>query len=174
MSSVLAFTLTFNGFCFDELTSGYCQLSVLSSNSIKLMDIDATKYLLLLGCQDVTHYSQSVYHLFPHYHPVLAGESRYLLKDATITNCLKWILFILGGFNLFASLLCLSGISQFYLSSSRIQTCLLVCGILELNFYRLVNHYWNNYARTRPLFSSPTQTWRSQDQGSIFLLELSH
>ena len=93
---------------------------------------------------------------------------------ATITNCLKWILFILDGFNLFASLLCLSGISQFYLSSSRIQTCLLVCGILELNFYGPINHYWNNYARTRPLFSSPTQTWRPPDLGSIFPLELSH
>ena len=148
MSSVLTFALTFNGFCFDELTSGYCQLSVLSSNFIKLMDIDATKYLFLLGCQDVTRYSQSVYHLFPHYHPLLAGESRYPLKDATITNCLKWILFILSGFNLFASLLYLSGISQFYLSSSRIQTCLLVCGILELNFYGPINHYWNNYAWT--------------------------
>ena len=133
------------------------------------MDIDATKYPLLLGCQDVTHYSQSNYHLFPCYHPVLAGESRYPLKDATITNCLKWILFIPSGFNLFASLLYLSGISQFYLSSSRIQTCLLVCGIFELNFYRPIYHYWNNYAWTRPLLSSLTQTWRSRNQGSIFL-----
>ena len=88
------------------------------------MDIDTTKYPLLLGYQDVTRYSLSVYHLFPQYLPILAGESCYLLKDATITNCLKWILFISSGFNLFASLLYLSGFSQFYLSSSRIQMCL--------------------------------------------------
>ena len=53
------------------------------------MDIDTTKYPLPLGHQHVTRYSLSVYHLFPRYLPVLAGESRYLLKDATITNCLK-------------------------------------------------------------------------------------
>ena len=124
VSPVLTFALTFNGFCFDGFTSGYCQLSVLSPNSIKLMDTDATKQLLLLDCQDVACYSQSICHLFSHYHPILAGKSHYLLRDATITNCFKWILFISGGFHLVASLLYLSGFSQFDLSSSRIQTCL--------------------------------------------------
>ena len=54
------------------------------------MDIDTTKYPLLLGCLDVCSLLPEC---LPRYHPILAGVSHYLLKDATITNCLKWILF---------------------------------------------------------------------------------
>ena len=70
----------------------------------ELMGNSTNKYTLCLTCQDVTRYSQNVSYLSSRYHLFLAGESHYPLRDATITNCSKWILFV-----------CISTVSIWYL-----------------------------------------------------------